>query len=103
MHEFLGKVSYTVADFLNAQITGHGEFWYLGRSNQSAELAGILIGLYEKLSADWCENEGRRVSVIAFTKDHGLWLERIARVMLTLTGSTGRSILIKPKPELVIK
>lgn len=45
MHEFLGKVSYTVADFLNAQITGHGEFWYLGRSNQSAELAGILIGL----------------------------------------------------------
>ncbi len=78
MHEFLGKVSYTVADFLNAQITGRGEFWYLGRSNQSAELPGILIGLYEKLSVDWCENEDRGVLFIVFTKDHELWLELIA-------------------------
>jgi uroporphyrinogen decarboxylase len=84
MHALLDKIALSVIDYLNAQIRAGAQAvqifdtWGGVLSPQSYEqfslqyMEKIIKGLIR-------EHEGRRVPVIVFTKNGGLWLERIAQ------------------------
>lgn len=83
MHELLSKLADSVTDYLNAQIRAGAQAvqifdtWGGSLSHDAyhefslAYMTRIVQGLIK-------ENEGRRVPVILFTKNGGLWLESMA-------------------------
>jgi uroporphyrinogen decarboxylase len=83
MHELLGKVTASVIDYLNAQIRAGVQAVQIfdtwggalsPHTYQEFSLRYIQL-IVESLIR---EHEGRRVPVIVFTKNGGLWLEKIA-------------------------
>jgi uroporphyrinogen decarboxylase len=85
LHELLEKVALSVIDYLNAQIRAGAQAvqifdtWGGVLTPQSYQnfslryMQKIIEGLVR-------ENEGRKVPVIVFTKNGGLWLETIAAI-----------------------
>ncbi len=85
LHELLEKVALSVIDYLNAQIRA---------GVQAVQIFDTWGGVlsphaYQRFSLQYMqkiikgllrENEGRRVPVIVFTKNGGLWLESIAAI-----------------------
>lgn len=83
MHALLEKISLSVIDYLNAQIRAGAQ------AVQIFDTWGGVLSphCYDEFSLSYMtkiiaslqrENEGRKVPVIVFTKNGGLWLERIA-------------------------
>jgi uroporphyrinogen decarboxylase len=85
LHALLDKVALSVIDYLNAQIRAGAQAvqifdtWggvlspHAYREFSLRYMQQIIAGLIK-------ENEGRRVPVIVFTKNGGLWLESIAAI-----------------------
>jgi uroporphyrinogen decarboxylase len=84
MHALLEKIALSVIDYLNAQIRAGAQ------AVQIFDTWGGVLSphCYEMFSLQYMEkiikglireHEGRTVPVIVFTKNGGLWLERIAR------------------------
>lgn len=84
MHALLEKIALSVIDYLNAQIRAGAQ------AVQIFDTWGGVLSphCYEAFSLKYMEkiikgliheNEGRSVPVIVFTKNGGLWLERIAQ------------------------
>lgn len=85
LHALLDKVALSVIDYLNAQIRAGAQAvqifdtWggvlspHAYREFSLRYMQKIIAGLIK-------ENEGRRVPVIVFTKNGGLWLESIAAI-----------------------
>lgn len=84
MHALLDKIALSVIDYLNAQIRAGAQ------AVQIFDTWGGVLSphCYESFSLKYMEkiikglireHEGRRVPVIVFTKNGGLWLERIAK------------------------
>jgi uroporphyrinogen decarboxylase len=85
MHALLDKIALSVIDYLNAQIRAGAQAvqifdtWggvlspHAYREFSLRYMQKIIAGLIK-------ENEGRRVPVIVFTKNGGLWLESIAAI-----------------------
>jgi uroporphyrinogen decarboxylase len=84
MHALLDKIALSVIDYLNAQIRAGAQAVQIFDT-----WGGVLSpSCYEQFSLQYMEkiikglireHEGRRVPVIVFTKNGGLWLERIAQ------------------------
>ncbi|HTQ99768.1 MAG TPA: uroporphyrinogen decarboxylase family protein, partial [Candidatus Acidoferrum sp.] len=85
LHALLDKIALSVIDYLNAQIRAGAQAvqifdtWggalspHAYREFSLSYMQKIVQGLVK-------ENEGRRVPVIVFTKNGGLWLEHIAAI-----------------------
>jgi uroporphyrinogen decarboxylase len=85
LHALLDKIALSVIDYLNAQIRAGAQAvqifdtWggvlspHAYREFSLRYMQKIVAGLVK-------ENEGRRVPVIVFTKNGGLWLEHIAAI-----------------------
>jgi uroporphyrinogen decarboxylase len=83
MHELLEKVTASVIDYLNAQIRAGVQavqiFDTWGGSLSPHTYQEFSLRYMQRIVKGLIrENEGRRVPVIVFTKNGGLWLERIA-------------------------
>ena len=83
MHRLLGKLARTVTDYLNAQIRAGAQVVQIfdtwgGALSAEAYLEFSLRYMGEIMSGLIREHEGRRVPVILFTKNGGLWLEAMA-------------------------
>ena len=83
MHELLEKVTEAVIDYLNAQIRAGAQAVQIfdtwgGALSPHTYLEFSLHYMQKIVQGLVRENEGRRVPVIVFTKNGGLWLERIA-------------------------
>ena len=83
MHELLEKVTAAVIDYLNAQIRAGAQAVQIfdtwgGALSPHTYLEFSLHYMQKIVQGLVRENEGRRVPVIVFTKNGGLWLERIA-------------------------
>jgi len=84
MHALLDKIALSVIDYLNAQILAGAQAVQIFDT-----WGGVLTPqCYEAFSLQYMEkiiqglvreHEGRKVPVIVFTKNGGLWLERIAQ------------------------
>jgi len=85
MHALLEKIALSVIDYLNAQIRAGAQ------AEQIFDTWGGVLNprAYQEFSLNYMqkivaglirENEGRRVPVIVFTKNGGLWLEAIAAI-----------------------
>lgn len=85
MHALLDKIALSVIDYLNAQIRAGAQ------AVQIFDTWGGVLSphCYEEFSLRYMEkivkgliheNEGRTVPVIVFTKNGGLWLEKIAAI-----------------------
>ena len=84
MHQLLEKVSLSVIDYLNAQIQAGAQavqiFDTWGGALSPHTYQEFSLAYMEKIIRGLIsENEGRRVPVIVFTKNGGLWLEQIAK------------------------
>ncbi len=85
LHALLEKIALSVIDYLNAQIVAGAQAVQIFDT-----WGGVLTPHhYEEFSLRYMqrivaaitrENEGRQVPVIVFTKNGGLWLERIANI-----------------------
>jgi uroporphyrinogen decarboxylase len=85
MHALLDKIALSVIDYLNAQIRAGAQAVQIFDT-----WGGVLTPHdYQEFSLQYMqkivtglqrENEGRKVPVIVFTKNGGLWLERIAAI-----------------------
>jgi len=85
LHALLDKVALSVIDYLNAQIRAGAQavqiFDTWGGVLSPHAYREFSLGYMEKIVAALIkENEGRRVPVIVFTKNGGLWLESIAAI-----------------------
>lgn len=85
MHALLDKVALSVIDYLNAQIRAGAQavqiFDTWGGSLSPHAYREFSLQYMQKIVAGLIrENEGRRVPVIVFTKNGGLWLEQIAAI-----------------------
>ncbi|MES2624108.1 MAG: uroporphyrinogen decarboxylase [Pseudomonadota bacterium] len=83
MHELLEKVAAAVIDYLNAQIRAGVQavqiFDTWGGSLSPHAYQEFSLQYMQKIVQGLIrEHEGRRVPVIVFTKNGGLWLEKIA-------------------------
>jgi uroporphyrinogen decarboxylase len=83
MHELLEKVTASVIDYLNAQIRAGVQavqiFDTWGGSLSPHTYQEFSLRYMQRIVKGLIrEHEGRRVPVIVFTKNGGLWLERIA-------------------------
>lgn len=82
-HQLLEKLSLSVIDYLNAQIKAGAQavqiFDTWGGALSEADYQEFSLRYLDKIVAGLIrENEGRKVPVILFTKNGGLWLESIA-------------------------
>jgi uroporphyrinogen decarboxylase len=85
LHQLLEKIALSVTDYLNAQIRAGAQAVQIFDT-----WGGVLTPhAYKKFSLGYMEriikglireHEGRRVPVIVFTKNGGLWLEDIAAI-----------------------
>jgi uroporphyrinogen decarboxylase len=85
MHALLDKVALSVIDYLNAQIRAGAQavqiFDTWGGVLTPHDYQEFSLQYMQKIVAGLQrENEGRRVPVIVFTKNGGLWLEKIAAI-----------------------
>jgi uroporphyrinogen decarboxylase len=85
MHALLDKVALSVIDYLNAQIRAGAQavqiFDTWGGVLTPHDYQVFSLQYMQKIVAGLQrENEGRKVPVIVFTKNGGLWLERIAAI-----------------------
>ncbi|WP_263143839.1 uroporphyrinogen decarboxylase [Pseudomonas sp. RIT-PI-AD] len=83
MHALLDKLARSVTDYLNAQIRAGAQavqiFDTWGGSLSSAAYLEFSLAYMQRIVAGLIrEHEGRRVPVILFTKNGGLWLESMA-------------------------
>lgn len=83
LHELLGKLASAVTGYLNAQIAAGAQavqiFDTWGGVLTPRHYQEFSLAYMEKIIQGLVrENEGRQVPVIVFTKNGGLWLERIA-------------------------
>lgn len=83
LHELLGKLAHAVTDYLNAQIAAGAQavqiFDTWGGVLSPQHYQEFSLAYMEKIIRGLVrESEGLRVPVIVFTKNGGLWLERIA-------------------------
>jgi len=83
MHALLEKIALSVIDYLNAQIRAGAQavqiFDTWGGVLTPHDYRDFSLHYMEKIVAGLIrENEGRKVPVIVFTKNAGLWLESIA-------------------------
>ncbi len=85
LHELLEKIALSVIDYLNAQIKAGAQavqiFDTWGGVLTPHDYKEFSLRYMEKIVKGLIrENEGRRVPVIVFTKNGGLWLESIAAI-----------------------
>ena len=85
LHALLDKIALSVIDYLNAQIRAGAQavqiFDTWGGVLSPHAYREFSLRYMEKIVAGLIkENEGRRVPVIVFTKNGGLWLEHIAAI-----------------------
>lgn len=85
LHALLDKVALSVIDYLNAQIRAGAQavqiFDTWGGALSPHAYREFSLQYMQKIVAGLIrENEGRRVPVIVFTKNGGLWLEQIAAI-----------------------
>lgn len=85
LHELLEKIALSVIDYLNAQIKAGAQavqiFDTWGGVLTPHDYKEFSLRYMEKIVNGLIrENEGRRVPVIVFTKNGGLWLESIAAI-----------------------
>ncbi|MES2606288.1 MAG: uroporphyrinogen decarboxylase [Pseudomonadota bacterium] len=85
MHALLEKVALSVIDYLNAQIRAGAQAVQIfdtwgGVLSPHAYQEFSLRYMQKIVAGLQKENEGRRVPVIVFTKNGGLWLESIAAI-----------------------
>ncbi|MEY4642731.1 MAG: hypothetical protein RLZZ227_2725 [Pseudomonadota bacterium] len=85
MHELLEKIALSVIDYLNAQIRAGAQavqiFDTWGGVLSPHAYKEFSLRYMEKIVKGLIrENEGRKVPVIVFTKNGGLWLESIAAI-----------------------
>lgn len=85
LHALLDKVALSVIDYLNAQIRAGAQavqiFDTWGGVLSPHAYREFSLGYMQKIIAGLIkENDGRRVPVIVFTKNGGLWLEAIAAI-----------------------
>jgi uroporphyrinogen decarboxylase len=85
MHALLDKVALSVIDYLNAQIRAGAQavqiFDTWGGVLTPHDYQEFSLQYMQKIVAGLQrEKEGRRVPVIVFTKNGGLWLEKIAAI-----------------------
>jgi len=85
MHELLEKIALSVIDYLNAQIRAGAQavqiFDTWGGVLNPRTYKEFSLSYMQKIVAGLIrEHEGRRVPVIVFTKNGGLWLESIAAI-----------------------
>jgi uroporphyrinogen decarboxylase len=85
MHALLEKIALSVIDYLNAQIRAGAQavqiFDTWGGVLTPHDYREFSLAYMEKIVRGLIrENEGRRVPVIVFTKNGGLWLESIAAI-----------------------
>jgi uroporphyrinogen decarboxylase len=85
LHALLDKVALSVIDYLNAQIRAGAQavqiFDTWGGALSPHAYREFSLQYMQKIVAGLQrENEGRRVPVIVFTKNGGLWLEQIAAI-----------------------
>ena len=83
MHRLLDKLARAVTDYLNAQIRAGAQavqiFDTWGGSLSSAAYLEFSLAYMQRIVDGLLrEHEGRRVPVILFTKNGGLWLESMA-------------------------
>ena len=83
MHRLLNKLALAVIDYLNAQIEAGAQavqiFDTWGGILTSAAYREFSLAYLNKIVAGLtAEQQGRRIPVILFTKNGGLWLEAIA-------------------------
>ncbi len=85
MHELLEKITLSVIDYLNAQIRAGVQVVQIfdtwgGVLSPHAYQKFSLHYMHKILQGLLREHDGRRVPVIVFTKNGGLWLEKIASI-----------------------
>ena len=85
LHEILEKVALSVIDYLNAQIRAGAQAVQIfdtwgGVLSPHAYKIFSLQYMEKIIKGLVRESEGRRVPVIVFTKNGGLWLEQIAAI-----------------------
>ena len=85
LHELLEKIALSVIDYLNAQIRAGAQavqiFDTWGGVLTPHAYKEFSLGYMERIVQGLIrENEGRKVPVIVFTKNGGLWLESIAAI-----------------------
>lgn len=85
MHELLEKIALSVIDYLNAQIRAGAQavqiFDTWGGALTPHDYQAFSLQYMNKIIQGLIrENEGRKVPVIVFTKNGGLWLESIAAI-----------------------
>ncbi len=85
MHELLEKITLSVIDYLNAQIRAGVQVvqifdTWCGVLSPHAYQKFSLHYMHKILQGLLREHDGRRVPVIVFTKNGGLWLEKIASI-----------------------
>lgn len=83
MHQLLDKLAQAVTDYLNAQIKAGAQavqiFDTWGGALSAADYLEFSLTYMQKIVDGLIrEHEGRKVPVILFTKNGGLWLENIA-------------------------
>ncbi len=85
MHELLEKITLSVIDYLNGQIRAGVQVVQIfdtwgGVLSPHAYQKFSLHYMHKILQGLLREHDGRRVPVIVFTKNGGLWLEKIASI-----------------------
>jgi len=85
MHALLEKISLSVIDYLNAQIRAGAQVVQIfdtwgGVLSPHCYVEFSLSYMKKIIDGLIRENEGRKVPVIVFTKNGGLWLEKIAAI-----------------------